>query len=190
MGFNYNKEKLKFERQWIQKARQYRAAGMCCAQINAIYEFDYKLFLQRRICMLHSAEKLPDDFWEERPELETEDRYFQDIEEHLDVLLDELRPGLSEIATPRDTKMWQTARWINGMKAVQTCPIPGKTVVCGHWHASYGHSKYEGKGSEFGEDADFTPYMGKGIIAVDASTANSGMVNCIIIEDEEAEDEG
>lgn len=88
-----------------------------------------------------------------------------------------------------DISMWQTARWINGMKAVQTCPVPGKTVFCGHWHASYGHSKFEGKGSEFGEDADFSPYMGNGIIAIDASTANSGMVNCIIIEDEEAADE-
>lgn len=58
-----------------------------------------------------------------------------------------------------------------------------KTIVCGHWHTSYGHSKYEHKGSEFGEDADFSPYYGPGIIAIDACTAFSGKVNCLVIED-------
>ena len=30
------------------------------------------------------------------------------------------------------------------MDAVRTC-MEEKTIVCGHWHTSYGHSKYEGK---------------------------------------------
>ena len=58
-----------------------------------------------------------------------------------------------------------------------------KTIVCGHWHTSYGHSKYEHKGTEFGEDADFSPYYGPGIIAIDACTAFSGKSNCLVIED-------
>ena len=44
-------------------------------------------------------------------------------------------------------------------------------------------SKYEHKGIEFGEDADFSPYYGPGIIAIDACTAFSGKVNCLVIED-------
>ena len=40
-----------------------------------------------------------------------------------------------------------------------------------------------GRCSEYGEDADFSPYYEKGIIAIDASTANSGKVNCIVIKD-------
>ena len=36
-----------------------------------------------------------------------------------------------------------------------------------------------------GEAADFSPYMAPGIIALDACTGYSGIVNCIIIEDEE-----
>ena len=80
---------------------------------------------------------------------------------------------------------WRKARWFNGMDAVRTATEDGKTIVCGHWHTSYGHSKYEGKGSEFGEDADFSPYMAQGIIALDACTAHSGIVNCIIVEDDE-----
>ena len=70
----------------------------------------------------------------------------------------------------------------NGMDAAQTC-MEEKTIVCGHWHASYGHAQYEQKGSEFGEDADFSAYYGKGIIALDACTALSHKVNVIVIED-------
>lgn len=92
---------------------------------------------------------------------------------------------LSYIANWRDADpaAWRKARWHNGMIAAKTAAAD-KTVVCGHWHASFGHSNFEGKGSEFGEDADFSPYYGKGIIALDACTAYSGKVNCIVIEDE------
>lgn len=45
------------------------------------------------------------------------------------------------------------------------------------------YSKYEHKGTEFGEDADFSPYYGPGIIAIDACTAFSGKSNCLVIED-------
>jgi serine/threonine protein phosphatase 1 len=95
----------------------------------------------------------------------------------------------------RDTgpEGWRMARWYNGMDAAQSCKEE-KTILCGHWHSSYGHSKYEGKGSEFGPDADFSPYYGPGVIALDAYTAYSGKVNVIVIEDEDlpsqdAEDE-
>ena len=81
-----------------------------------------------------------------------------------------------------DREQWNQARWFNGMDAVQTAD-ENKTIVCGHWHTSYGHSKYEHKGTEFGEDADFSPYYGPGIIAIDACTAFSGKVNCLVIED-------
>lgn len=79
-------------------------------------------------------------------------------------------------------EQWNQARWFNGMDAAQTAD-ENKTIVCGHWHTSYGHSKYEHKGTEFGEDADFSPYYGPGIIAIDACTAFSGKVNCLVIED-------
>ena len=81
-------------------------------------------------------------------------------------------------------RRWREARWFNGMDAVRTAAAE-KTIICGHWHTSYGHSKYEGKGSEFGADADFSPYLAQGIIALDACTAHSGIVNCVVIEDEE-----
>lgn len=79
---------------------------------------------------------------------------------------------------------WMKARWYNGMAAAaQGVTDEGKTILCGHWHTSFGHCRLEGKGSEFGADADFSPYYGSGIIALDACTAHSGTVNCIVLED-------
>lgn len=84
-----------------------------------------------------------------------------------------------------DETLWGKARWINGMEAAHHgITEPGKTIVCGHWHCSFGHARYEGDGVEFHKHtANFNPYYGEGIIALDACTAYSGKVNCIVIED-------
>lgn len=75
---------------------------------------------------------------------------------------------------------WKYARWMNGMEAWQDgVRLEGKTIICGHWHASYGHCVIEKRCSEFGADADFSPFYDKGIIAIDACTAVSKKVNCI-----------
>ena len=94
------------------------------------------------------------------------------------------RKGYSPITNWREAseQEWLNSRWYNGMDAAWT-ETEDKTIVCGHWHTSYGHSRYEGNGSEFDEDADFSPYYGPRVIAVDACTAQSGKVNCIVIED-------
>lgn len=99
-------------------------------------------------------------------------------------------PWKRYMAVPEWRKMpesdWHLARWYNGMEAAESGVIePGKTIVCGHWHCSFGHAALEGKGSEFGPDADFSPYRAEGILAIDACTAHSRMVNCVVIEDEE-----
>lgn len=79
---------------------------------------------------------------------------------------------------------WNIARWYNGMIAANDGVIlKDKTIVCGHYNCSFGHSRYEHKGSEFGSDSINTPYYGKGIIAIDANTVVSHMVNCLIIDD-------
>ena len=80
---------------------------------------------------------------------------------------------------------WNTARWFNGMQVAEEHHIiePSKKIVCGHWHASFGHCAYEKKCTEFGESADFTPYYGNGVIAIDGCTAYTNEVNCLVIED-------
>ena len=74
---------------------------------------------------------------------------------------------------------------ITGMELAELYDVVerGKQIVCGHCHTSYGHSRLENKGSEFDSDADFSPFQGKNIIAIDACTAHSGLVNCLVIED-------
>lgn len=79
---------------------------------------------------------------------------------------------------------WEYARGDNGMyQWNEGVREPNKTIVCGHWHASWGHYYIDGKGSEVGNDADFSPFIAKGIIALDACTALSRKVNCVVLED-------
>lgn len=80
---------------------------------------------------------------------------------------------------------WAKARWYNGMEIACGAKkiLPDKTIVCGHWHTSFGHTHYEKKGSEFGPKADFSPFYAEGIIGIDACTSFSGKVNCIVIDD-------
>lgn len=88
-------------------------------------------------------------------------------------------------ATPEE---WRRARWLNGVKLAveQGIRIPHKTVVCGHWHTSDYHSRYEHKGSEWGKDADFSPYFSQdgAAIGMDACTAHSHTMNCLVCDGE------
>lgn len=84
-----------------------------------------------------------------------------------------------------DVQDWRMARWLNGMEIACKHHItePNKTIVCGHWHTSYGHSCINRSCSEWGSDANFSPFSADGILAIDASTPNSMKVNCVVIED-------
>lgn len=76
------------------------------------------------------------------------------------------------------------ARWYNGIEASrQKVLVPRKTIVCGHWNASYGNAR-KFRVPEFGEDANHSTYFAKGIIALDACTAISKKVNCVKIIDD------
>ncbi|MBQ9116351.1 MAG: metallophosphoesterase [Clostridia bacterium] len=86
-----------------------------------------------------------------------------------------------------DVAAWERATWLNGIELACKLGIrpPEKTVVCGHFHASYGHSKIDGNGPERGHGAIYTTFYGDGIIALDGCTVISGIVNCEVIKDEE-----
>ena len=85
---------------------------------------------------------------------------------------------------------WARARWENGMAMWKNkkCRLPGKTVVCGHYHASWGHSHIHQDRKEFPQknhvdwEKSFEPFIDDGIIAIDACTAYTGFVNCIVLE--------
>ena len=79
--------------------------------------------------------------------------------------------------------MWEGARWINGMNAwAQGMRIEGKTIVCGHWHTSWGHSIIHGHCAEWGPNANFSTFKDEGIVALDACTALTDCVNCYVLE--------
>ena len=97
---------------------------------------------------------------------------------------------------------WKLARWDNGMKMAEMgITEPGKTIVCGHWHASYGNvRKRKEHYKELGYDVDnpnilsrleyasddlFLPYTNTGIIALDACTAYTGFCNCMVLTEQE-----
>lgn len=88
---------------------------------------------------------------------------------------------------------WEQARWLNGMDMARKGFVePGKTIVVGHWHCSYGHMIDDMKKNgildstveEFGETAIWEPYYGDGVIAIDRCTAYTGEVNVLVLEDE------
>ncbi len=79
---------------------------------------------------------------------------------------------------------WDRSRWINGMEAHHHGIFEkGKTIVCGHYHCSFGHTYYDENATEATAMKDFTPYYNEGIIAIDACTVRSKIVNCLVIED-------
>lgn len=87
------------------------------------------------------------------------------------------------------TRDWQETRWTNGMDAWDWGIVePNKTIVCGHWHSSWGHCYLHNDGAEFGKNSKFVPFIDKGIIAVDACTAYSGFCNCVVLDDEPLEE--
>ncbi len=84
-----------------------------------------------------------------------------------------------------DSWEWQKARCSQGQYLAKEFNViePNKIIVCGHYTCSFGHSQYEKKGEVLGPSADFSPFKSKGIIAIDACTAHSHKINCLIIED-------
>lgn len=82
------------------------------------------------------------------------------------------------------TSEWEQAMWLNGMEMVHNGFSIEKCIVVGHWHASWGRMAFDNS-PEFGEGADFSPYYyDDKLIAIDACTVYSGIVNVIVIEDE------
>lgn len=78
---------------------------------------------------------------------------------------------------------WLEARWGNPYEYAHQGLLPDKTIVFGHWNTSWPRARYEGQ-EEFGPNADFSPYYGKGYVGLDACTATTKIVNVLVLEDE------
>lgn len=80
---------------------------------------------------------------------------------------------------------WDQASWLNGMDCWNNgIRVSGKTILCGHYHSSWGHCFIHNKGVDIPETLDdmnnwYTePFVDKGIVCLDACTVLSGKVNC------------
>lgn len=90
------------------------------------------------------------------------------------------------------TAEWEECRWLNGMnEAFNGNIIPDKTIVCGHWHCSYGWTRkaYEethdyDKSKEFENNPRWDIFEMKGIYAIDRCTALTNEMNVLILEDD------
>lgn len=105
MGFNYKSERNKFEKEWTAKVRGYRDAGMCCAQINAMRDFEEEMFRNRRTERIHIQYELPSNFWELLEAPSAEEQYFNDLWQTIDLMLDNISPGLSKRITEVERKI-------------------------------------------------------------------------------------
>lgn len=81
---------------------------------------------------------------------------------------------------------WDNARWLNGMEmaGVHHITEEGKTIICGHFHANYGHSFLDRKCPQYGSDAIYTTYRREGIVALDGATPTTGIVNILVLEED------
>lgn len=79
---------------------------------------------------------------------------------------------------------WDDAAWLCSYDMIDQGLGIDKCIVAGHWHASYGRYKRFGK-PELSPYTDFSPfYYDNKLIMIDAATAYSGKVNCLVLEDE------
>lgn len=81
---------------------------------------------------------------------------------------------------------WREARWQNGMEChLADLILDNKTIVCGHWHTSYGWHLSDNSIPEWGPGAKFDPFIMTGIIAIDTCTAYTKQVNVIVFNETE-----
>lgn len=80
---------------------------------------------------------------------------------------------------------WQKARWTNPVEMYKyEIYEPNKIIVCGHWHCSaLWRELYPEQYEDFGEKANFEPFIAERMIALDACTAYSKKVNVVVLDD-------
>lgn len=102
MGFNYRQQRKKFEEQMQEKEEQYRAAGMSDEQIQAMREYEEEQFRRERIYKIHIVLEQSLEYPRLVEQEHSNDVHFDNIRLCLDVLLDNLSPGLSRKLTKLD----------------------------------------------------------------------------------------
>lgn len=93
-------------------------------------------------------------------------------------------PGGRPVLDPnwRDGK-WEEASWLNGMDMwSKGISLQNKTIVCGHWHTAWGNTTLHHFPQGMQAYEYYVPFIDEGIIALDACTAFTNRVNCVVLE--------
>lgn len=102
MGFNYRKERRKFEKQMEENERKYRDAGMSESQIRAMREYEEEMFRKERVHGIHIVLEESKEYLGLIERAESYDIYFQDMRISLDNILDNIHPGVSKRLSAQD----------------------------------------------------------------------------------------
>ena len=102
MGFNYRKERIKFEKQMEENERKYRDAGMNESQIRAMREYEEEMFRKERVHGIHIVLEESKEYLGLIERAESYDIYFQDMRISLDNILDNIHPGVSKRLSAQD----------------------------------------------------------------------------------------
>ena len=94
MGFNYRKERIKFEKQMEENERKYRDAGMSESQIRAMREYEEEMFWKERVHGIHIVLEESKEYLGLIERAESYDIYFQDMRISLDNILDNIHEEL------------------------------------------------------------------------------------------------
>ncbi|MGN1222127.1 MAG: metallophosphoesterase [Christensenellales bacterium] len=80
---------------------------------------------------------------------------------------------------------WEKARWANPVEMFRyEIYEPNKTIVFGHWHCSaLWHEQNPDEYEEFGDKANFEPFITENMIAIDTCTVHTRKVNVIVLEE-------
>lgn len=129
MGFNYRRERKKFEKEMAENEKRYRAAGMSEHQISTMREYEEEMFRRERVYGIHTIFEESKEY----PGLieleESNDSYFQDLSASLDSLLDNLVSGLSESLSVKDKEvLLLLSRGLNQQEAANLLGVSQQAI--------------------------------------------------------------
>ena len=96
----------------------------------------------------------------------------------LPILLDGRMPVIHPCWRQVSSEEWAGARWLEWQQLYGAgAVLKAKTIVCGHRAARMGYQYDSAREPDLDE-----PFYGDGVIAIDAHTVRSGIVNVLVIE--------
>jgi hypothetical protein len=96
----------------------------------------------------------------------------------LPILLDGRLPSINPMWRRVSEEEWRNARWLEWQQLYGTdAVLKAKTIVCGHRACRMGYYFDPARNPD-----DNSPFYGDGVIAIDANTVRSGIVNVLVVD--------